>query len=138
MLKHFLQIVSSGVSEGREWIYMKRLRNKMFAVCFGCSCLGLTNDYKKQINSGENWLVCKHDWKMELFIISIQYKIKYRNTLRDKGQLRQLCDKNQIKTVAIKSSVRASESIKLALNWKRWLRGKQQFHHSSTDVYKLK
>lgn len=55
---------------------------------------------------------------MELFIISIRYKIKYRNTLRNKGQLRQLCDKNQIKTIAIKSSVKASESIKLAPNWK--------------------
>lgn len=55
---------------------------------------------------------------MELFIISIRYKIKYRNTLRNKGQLRQLCDKNQIKTIAIKSSVKASESSKLALNWK--------------------
>lgn len=120
------------------WIYIKTLGKKMLLVCMGCYRVGVTNDDKKQMNSGENWLVCKHDQKMELFIISNQHKIKTRNNFSNKGQLRQLCDKNQITTIASKSSAKPSASVKLALEWKRWLGGKGLFSHFPTEVCKLK
>lgn len=99
----------------------EKFGSKMLLVCTGCYCLGVLNYYKEEVNLGKNWLVCKHDWKMEMFIISNRYKIKLRRTLSNKGQLRELCDKNQIKTRAIRPSVKASDSVKVAHSWKGWL-----------------
>lgn len=41
----------------------KRLEDRMLAMCTGCNYLNLARQYKKDRNSGGNWLISKQNCK---------------------------------------------------------------------------